>query len=953
MCRAWRFFLISLLVLYTFGGIASLTYQVVLQRKLTQLIGIDVYSVTLIVFLYMLGIGLGALAGKKIARTEFHTQLLQIAIMQVFLGVTAYLAYHLVSILGYVAPGAGLPDWFYYTVLSLPILVPTTIMGALTPLMVATLSGFNRYGVSVGLSYGMNVAGAALGALGSGLYLIGTYGLHNTLAGMALLDVAVGLAVYLLVRNRLPEGVGLAKAARGIAGYVRIGASSLDEAAGGHVRARSLSVPVTSAAFFAVGFAALGYEIFAFRLLGTVFGNSPYLFPILLFCYLLQLSIGTIIGGAISRYVRITYSYPVICALLLAFTFATLNIHRLLPQDTDFLTLSGLYSNYRNLLLPIAASIGITFLALIPVLLLSTFMPIFLDHARETSPHVDFGFAYFWQTAGNIAGVIVTGVVLFDWLSLPQVNMAMVMLAILGSLVIFMQLQGAMSGRSKLVVSCVLTTVAVLFVGLSYPKDFYKRITYHLVQGVFVEPVKVYEDGQSLSLLYPKIVNSTAEYALMANGKFYVTGILSEIEEGSTNYLPASFAGLAFALNPSIGQALFIGGAHFGEQLYSEHKGATITIVDINSHVFEATMDYGVAEARAQIADNETHVIDGRRFIGSTDKTYDYIHVGIDKATTAGAGNVFSGDFFEVIKDRMSGDGIATFYAYPTVVKAAMGVFADVVVVGSRDGNAIAAASNAPLSPSAIAQARAFVASTTNEERAGDHFVFRNVVPHFLYDREDLTEILRDIEESTDDNLATEYILNREVEVFPGAHTANNPVDIRVWPANAVELSRLRQQPVGRGVQVVDADGGRDVVRMPFVLKRGGGKDEVSSGRLQEDGSIELDLNAGYQIEWPGLVKTTEAQWEVLRGYRKDSLEPLNILLRGSIEGRGLVGIKLFCGDTYLGAAFSYAERFELPLVGLDGERCDNTVIHVSTDTMPGYGEEVRFHLHDLVMSEE
>ena len=942
-----------LLSLYTLGGIASLTYQVVLQRRLTQLIGIDIYSVTFIVFLYMLGIGLGALIARRWSRFDFQIQLLQIAILQVALGVSAYLAYHLVSVFGGLAASVALPTGIYYLVLSLPILVPTTIMGALTPLMVSTISGLSRYGVSVGLSYGLNVAGAALGALGSGLFLIGAFGLHFTLAMMAMVDVAVGVGVYLVVRLAVSAVPRLGEAAFGIAGFAgRRGGPLIAPAAApglSNARFRAMSI-----AFFSIGFAALGYEIYAFRLLGTVFGSSPYLFPILLFGYLLQLSFGTVAGGGISKLVDLKYSYPAICALFLVSTYLTVNIHDYLPQDSNFLVLLGSYTNHAHVTVSLVAAVVLTILALLPVFFLSMLMPVFLDRARTSMPEVDFGFAYFWQTLGNIAGVVVTGLVLFDYLSLPQVNSAMIALAIAGSVVIYAMLISTAPG-ARLALSGAVVAVSALAIVAGYPAGFYDRITYHLAGGVFAKPVKVYEDGQSLSLLYPKSANSTNEYALMANGKFYVTGILSKIEDGNGGILPSSFAGLAFSLNPEIREALFIGGAHFAEQLFAEHKGARITIIDINRHVFDATRDFGIPEARKQIEENEIHVIDGRRFMGRNDRKYDYIHVGIDKATTAGAGNVFSRDFFEVLRGHLNEGGVITFFPYPSVVKAALDVFDDVVVMGRKDAVAIAAAHVGGNSGEVLSSARAHAADTTTEERIGTRFTFRNLYPSFLYDTGDLTEILGGMEASTDDNLATEYILSRDVEVFPGAHGPQRAVDLRVWPEHATDLTELRKMPGSSGVNLLaDRDGGPGVSnQVPFVLTRGGGTEENSKAEIRSDGSIRMDLVAAGYLEWPALDAISGTQWEVARGIAKESEKPLHILLRGELHGRGLVGIKVFCGETFAGYNFSYAEQMELPISVLDGETCDDVVIHVSLETLPGLGERVSFDLEDILLLEK
>ena len=56
-----------LVLLFFVSGIAALIYQVCWQRLLFQAFGVDIESVTIIVSTFMLGLGLGALAGGQLS----------------------------------------------------------------------------------------------------------------------------------------------------------------------------------------------------------------------------------------------------------------------------------------------------------------------------------------------------------------------------------------------------------------------------------------------------------------------------------------------------------------------------------------------------------------------------------------------------------------------------------------------------------------------------------------------------------------------------------------------------------------------------------------------------------------------------------------------------------------------------------------------------------------------
>src|SRR5271155_1309415 len=56
-----------LILLFLVSGAAALIYQICWQRLLFESVGVDIESVTIIVSAFMLGLGLGSLAGGELA----------------------------------------------------------------------------------------------------------------------------------------------------------------------------------------------------------------------------------------------------------------------------------------------------------------------------------------------------------------------------------------------------------------------------------------------------------------------------------------------------------------------------------------------------------------------------------------------------------------------------------------------------------------------------------------------------------------------------------------------------------------------------------------------------------------------------------------------------------------------------------------------------------------------
>jgi predicted membrane-bound spermidine synthase len=195
----------GLIALFCVSGMAALMYQVCWQRLLFEGFGVDIESVTIIVSTFMLGLGLGSLAGGELAdRYPRH-------LVSLFGAVElATAAFGLVSPFLIRAAGRLMVDH------SLPaigavnfalLLVPTTLMGSTLPILVThTVRSYGNIGVSVGTLYFANTLGAALGAAFTGFLALYYLGLTSTIHLAALLNVAVGSAAWLTLRKQAAYG---------------------------------------------------------------------------------------------------------------------------------------------------------------------------------------------------------------------------------------------------------------------------------------------------------------------------------------------------------------------------------------------------------------------------------------------------------------------------------------------------------------------------------------------------------------------------------------------------------------------------------------------------------------------------------------------------------------------------------------------------------------------------
>ena len=183
------------------SGGAGLIYQVAWQRILFSAFGIDLVSVTVIVSAFMLGLGIGAIAGGQIVDRHPQHALLLFALSEATIGV-----------FGFSSPAVlyWASDAFFdqsYLVIGivnfLLVLIPTSLMGATLPILIVHLTRtWGNDGQSTGWLYSVNTVGAMDGALVTSFVLFNFIGLNAVIYIAATINILVAASVYFLLSDR-------------------------------------------------------------------------------------------------------------------------------------------------------------------------------------------------------------------------------------------------------------------------------------------------------------------------------------------------------------------------------------------------------------------------------------------------------------------------------------------------------------------------------------------------------------------------------------------------------------------------------------------------------------------------------------------------------------------------------------------------------------------------------
>jgi len=190
--------------LFLVSGFAALIYQVIWQRILGIFSGVHIYSITMIVTAFMAGLGVGSLLGGRFAdRVARHRAVLAFSVCEVGIGLFALISTWLYYDVAYLQLGFLVRYPFALPLVHFVLLlIPTFLMGASLPLLARGLvEDTGQAARTIGLLYGLNTLGAALGAFCAIWWMIGVFGFVGTTRVAAVLNFVVAAGALWIVRN--------------------------------------------------------------------------------------------------------------------------------------------------------------------------------------------------------------------------------------------------------------------------------------------------------------------------------------------------------------------------------------------------------------------------------------------------------------------------------------------------------------------------------------------------------------------------------------------------------------------------------------------------------------------------------------------------------------------------------------------------------------------------------
>lgn len=658
-----------LLTLFLMSGSTGLVYELVWTRQLVFVFGGTTHAVTTVLVAFLGGLGLGSyLAGRFADRVQQPGRMY--GILEVIIGLYALAVPLLIgltepiyrAVYPSVEQAPTVLTALRFVLGCMVFLLPATLMGATLPLLVryVTLTG-GRFGEKIAILYGTNSMGAVCGTLLAGLVLIPTLGLSTTTLIAAAVNITVGLAAVVLLRLWRASDDARTSAASG-------DEPDVDESVALTGATRRLVLIV----FAVSGFVAMVYQITWTRALVLSIGSSTYAFTCILAAFILGIAIGSLtVSRRIDQWRNPVLVFGVIQVFIGAAAVVILPLYGQIPQLMRLL-FDLARGNFQTLLLAeFALIIAVTF---IPTFLMGAAFPLVtkmlaagrLDAAAAT------GRAYAINTIGTILGSAVAGFILIrSWphgLGAEYSILAAALVNTLAGLTLIAHSTSGWSGAGapwRLVgLGAAALIPLTVWVGGRWDPivmnagAFYAHINVEKMQREL--KLVYFAEGVDLNVAVMQDRNEAQNMTLHVNGK----------PDASTNYqdmatmllvghVPALFA-------PSADNVCVVGlgaGLTLGSIVVHDHV-KQVDCIEISDEVINAAKQFNDFAQGAVDGHPKVTMIpaDGRNHLLLTDRTYDVIVSQPSNPWMAGVANLFTREYFTLVRDRLRDDGVACIW---------------------------------------------------------------------------------------------------------------------------------------------------------------------------------------------------------------------------------------------------------------------------------------------------
>jgi spermidine synthase len=642
--------MLPLLALLFFGsGVCALIYQVMWLRLLSLVFGVTVYAASTVLAGFMAGLGLGSFLGGRIA-ARISRPLAAFGVAEALVGITAFATPFGLDALTqlWISAHDDLPNSLAaitvirFVVAFLVLIVPTSLMGATLPLIVkSAITREERVGGKIGLLYAINTTGAIVGALMAGFYFIAELGVARSFQIAAGTNITIGLIA--VIASYLIPAPAPAPAPGTKAPYAPQAPYALYAPYAPSARAVVLWV------FFVSGIMSLALEIVWFRMLVVFLRPTAYAFTIMLACVLAGIAIGSAMAAPILRTRRDWL--PALASIQAAIGVAAVLSFNALTRAQQAIDTATPWFERLGLDTYLAPLVVSSMIAMLPTtILLGLAFPIGMtlwagdEPSEETSRRV--GIFYSVNVFGAILGSVVAGFLL---------------LPLLGS-------------RASLIVVSALAAASAVLLALAMRKANPRRavtiavvapMLFLMAASVAVDPFDVAnerfhrnerqvwrQEGAQATVAVHERLDSPMRV-------MYLDGNHQANDSPATAFIHHRIGALPTMLHQRPATALVVGLGGGATPGAVARLNVDVDVIELSGAVVEGSQYFKNINFDLLARPNvRLHVDDGRNFLMMNRKKYDVITADIILPRHAGAGSLYSREYYELVRRSLAPGGL-------------------------------------------------------------------------------------------------------------------------------------------------------------------------------------------------------------------------------------------------------------------------------------------------------
>jgi spermidine synthase len=619
--RAWIYYL-----LFFVSGFPALIYQIVWQRTLFTLFGVDIESVTMVVTVFMLGLGLGSLAGGALCARRGIRLLAVFGAVELSTGAFGAVSLWLFHRVAAITAGSTL---FVTGIVAFALLlIPTLLMGSTLPLLCEHfVRRTGNVGESVGLLYGINTFGSAIACLMASLFLMHSLGESGSVRLAVCLNILVGSTALILQLWR-PASAALAQPSPAAA------------------HRQTIPLPVGMVLACATGFIALGYEIIWYRLYSYASGSTAQCFAQVLAFYLFGVAYGasavrsacqTKLGSDIPRTMAAGAELVAIAAAAAFLVGPAL----------------GLWVTHLPALSVVTLFIGAS--------LLGAAFPLIAHAAIDPSQQVGRGVSllYLSNIAGSTLGCFLIGFIFFDHFSTRVTSLLLLALGIAVAIV-FAAFSRSSVRKSIFIAECAACVLLLIF-SRSLFAGLYERLQFGRDYNSSIRFSDVVENRSGVIAVYYGLT----EYGYPAETVFGNGAYDGRFNTTLTHDSNGLFRAFAVAgMGPAARHVLMIGLASgsWAQVIANDPDVQDFTIVEINPGYVPLIRRH--PEVASLLSNPKVHIVidDGRRWlVAHPVERFDWIVMNTTYHWRANATNLLSVEFLRLAHAHLNPGG-ALYY---------------------------------------------------------------------------------------------------------------------------------------------------------------------------------------------------------------------------------------------------------------------------------------------------